>query len=126
MVRTREQAHADRAYRLVSEVSKAPPEERSQYGILAHNLPVLVRTSGLVGALEFVATRDRRANVTFLKHLEEHLRAAGLLKDKDLRSSAREASLTDYMRLTREILDVLLWHKRFAVSVLEIEQGSED
>lgn len=123
MVRTREQVHADRAFRLVNEV---PESEKKQYGILAHNLPVLVRVSGLVGALEFVATRDRDANNRFLKHLEHHLRETGLLTGKqELRPRVREAPLADYMRLTREVLDVLLWHKRFAVSVLKVEQGEE-
>jgi CRISPR-associated protein Cmr5 len=44
----------------------------------------------------------------------------------DLLEASRTAPLSAYMRLTQEALQALLWFKRYAQSVLNVEGGSDE
>ncbi len=93
--------------------------QRRQYGATAHKLPVLIRTAGLAQALGFVEARGSAGARLLLRDLGETLEHPLLFAD------SRSAELPDYIHLTRQSLDALLWYKRFAQSVLQIE-GSEE
>lgn len=112
---TREQVYAQRVYELVSSVD-VDPARRKAYGAMAHSLPVLIRTAGLVQALEFVHTRKAPQ-----KQLLSDLAAVlGYNKDTDLLQASRRAHISEYMYLTQEALQALLWFKRYAQSVLDV------
>lgn len=93
--------------------------ERRQYGATAHKLPVLIRTAGLAQALGFVEARGSDAAKRLLRDLGETLGRPSLPAD------SRAAELPEYIHLTRQCLDALLWYKRFAQSVLQVEGGEE-
>lgn len=114
---TRDQKYAIAAFNKVSAISK---EKRDSYGSTAHQLPILIRTSGLAQALAFVEGKKQTGCMQLLEDLRSTI---GI--EQSLAEHAREVELTEYMLLTRLTLDALLWYKRFAQSVLGIETGDE-
>jgi CRISPR-associated protein Cmr5 len=129
MTQTSEQRRADCAFELVQAVRSE--RWKDDYGRFAHKLPILIRTCGPVAALEFLRTRDKDEGAhALLTHLARQLRKANLLApDKDsiggLLERVRKAPLADYIRLTRELLATLNWHKRLSVSLLGVKAGDE-
>lgn len=96
---------------------------RKKYGRMAHKLPVLVRTAGLVQALEFVNSRgDDGAR----RLLEDLAVTTGHGSARDLLDASRGGALHDTMWLTREVLACLLWYKRFVQSVLGVSADEGD
>jgi CRISPR-associated protein Cmr5 len=89
---------------------------------MAHKLPVLIRTAGLAQALAFVQARGKNAHKKLLDDLATVISAQN---GETLATTSRTAPLPDYMRLTQHALAALLWFKRFAQSVLEVEPGEE-
>ncbi|MHB2015971.1 MAG: type III-B CRISPR module-associated protein Cmr5 [Candidatus Xenobia bacterium] len=117
---TREQQRARKAFELTSSI---PEGEREKYGSFVLSMPIVLRTAGLVGALEFA----QHKHPLLVRHLQDHMEQAGLVeKGGSLRERAHKATLGDYMRLTREVQAVLAWHKRFAHSILKAEAGGHD
>ena len=94
--------------------------ERKKYGAIAHKLPVLIRTAGLAQALGFVEARGTVASKRLLRDLAETLEHPALFAD------SRSAELSEYIHLTRQALDALLWYKRFAQSILQVEGGEDE
>lgn len=127
MQQTRDQRYAAKIFQKVEEVEKKTNKKtkenktyRDAYGSMAHKLPVLIRTSGLAQALAFVEARGKDPHHELLKHLSQVVR-----DDKeDLCTQSRVADLSEYMHLTHESLAALLWFKRFAQSVLDVEDAS--
>lgn len=103
-------------------VVKASVLSVKRYGSLAHKLPVLIRTAGLVQALAFVQARGKREGQQLLNDLAATI---GMTDGEALVTASRNAPLLPYMRLTRTALDALLWYKRFAQSILEVEVTDE-
>ena len=118
---TREQRYADAVYKKVDSFAARSEEDRKKYGSMAHTLPVLVRTAGLAQSLAFVEARhkDNSPQLHLLQHLNE------VVGKGDLVSLSRSASVSEYMYLTNEVLAALLWFKRYAQSVLNVEASDE-
>lgn len=95
---------------------------RNEYGSMAHKLPVLIRTAGLSQALSFVAARGQTGAKELLEDLSKVLKEEN---GEALQTKVHAATLPTYMRLTQDALYALLWFKRFAQSVLEVD-ASED
>lgn len=123
-MQTRDQKLAGPIFEQVSEIAKRAEVERKKYGSMAHKLPVLIRTAGLAQALAFVEARGSEPQRLLLDHLAKIVLADNRTKTELLKES-RDASLEKYMLLTQNTLAALLWYKRFAQSVLGVEQGSE-
>ncbi|HEX8565162.1 MAG TPA: type III-B CRISPR module-associated protein Cmr5 [Pyrinomonadaceae bacterium] len=130
-MKTRNQEIAADVFRRVQEIERHP--KKKQYGAMSHKLPVLIKTAGLAQALGFVDAKSKSDSGRILATLLEDL--AGTigtinntsLTKTDLLNQSRNAELPDYLRLSRQSIAALLWYKRFAQSVLGIEQGeSED
>lgn len=118
-MRTREQQRAATIYEQVkTQVLPMAEADRKHYGAMAHQLPLLVRTAGLCQALEFVESRDK----AYLNLLLDHLAAAvGVRGRAELLNRSRTDDLEGYMWLTREVMAALVWHKRFAQSILHVK-----
>lgn len=118
-MQTREQIYATGVYELVSRVSTS---DKQKYGSMAHKLPILIRSAGLAQALAFVATRTKAE-----KQLLQDL-ATVLKKDtaEQLLKASRNDSISEYMLLTEHALAALLWFKRYAQSVLEVDAAIAD
>lgn len=120
---TRDQYYATTVYAQVEGVARENADFRKKYGGLAHKLPVLIRTAGLAQALAFVAARGENAGKHLLQHLAEALRFE---KQDKLLEEVRTADLNEYIYLTQQALAALLWYKRFAQSVLEVDAAAQD
>ncbi len=124
---TRDQYYATTVCAQVEGVANDYPDKqdafRKKYGGLAHKLPVLIRTAGLAQALAFVAARGGEAGERLLQHLAEALRFDNQNK---LLEEVREADLNEYIYLTQQALAALLWYKRFAQSVLDVDAATQD
>ncbi len=130
-MQTRDQKYAHAIYQQVEKIQAWPEKKRNQYGGLAHKLPVLIRTSGLVQALAFIDTKAKdkaKDNQAHRQILDDVAETLGKTDRKQLLERAREAELTEYMLLTQQALAALLWYKRFAQSLLDVHdaQSVED
>ena len=117
---TRNQKYAAEIF---GQVNALPIEDHKKYGSMAHKLPVLIRTAGLVQALEFVNSRGDTAQQKLLAHLAAVL---GRGSERVLLEDSRKAGIADYMHLTHNALAALIWYKRFAQSVLKVVAGDEE
>ncbi len=129
---TRSQNYAVLIFPQVSQVQREFPNEndeahrkqRNKYGSIAHKLPILIRNAGLTQALAFAASRPATIQSDrFLGHLAS---AMGHANVGDLLSASRTQDLGEYMRLTQQALDALRWYKRFAQSILKVEESDTD
>lgn len=121
-MQTRDQKYAVDILDKVSKVSKEKKEYQNIYGGMSHKLPILIRTAGLAQALSFVEAKAIKVNALqqFLKDLSE------TVGKQDLARGSRELPLSEYFRLTQQIMAALLWYKRFAQSVLGVDASDRD
>jgi CRISPR-associated protein Cmr5 len=132
-MQTREQKYANAIFKQVTGYRDNHTEkERKEYGSMAHQLPVLVRTAGLAQALTFVEARhqEKKEDGKVIKPPPKQLLddLAATLERQDggkLAQAARAANLPEYMRLTQQVLAALVWYKRFAQSVLGVKSGDD-
>lgn len=115
---TLQQQMAGKAFELVSDVSQA---EKQKYGTMAHKLPILIHTAGLAQALAFVEARNDPAQLMLLDHLAATVMMTNIHNRQQLAQTSREAQLPTYMLLTRRTLQALVWYKRFAESILNVQ-----
>ena len=121
-MQTRDQKYAVDILDKVSKVSKEKKEYQNIYGGMSHKLPILIRTAGLAQALSFVEAKAIKVNA--LQQLIKDL--SGTVGKQDLGKDARELPLSEYIRLTQQIMAALLWYKRFAQSVLGVDASDRD
>jgi CRISPR-associated protein Cmr5 len=120
-MQTRSQKYAARVFKQVEELQEHHNAgDQKQYGSMAHKLPVLIRTAGLSQALGFVAARGNPMHLRLVQDLSATLRRPDLPRD-----SRMAPNLQEYMRMTQEALDALLWYKRFAQSVLKVDASDD-
>lgn len=110
MISTRDQKMAADIYNRVQAVAESKDEQlKQEYRTMTMKLPALIRTAGLVQALAFVEGRDSK-NV---QHVLDDLAQTLAFDDRDaLLKQSREAGLPQYMYLTTQVLDALLWYRR--------------
>ncbi len=112
---TRSQTFAEKIFRQVTAVKSKDDEFKEKYVGMAHKLPILIRTAGLVQALAFVQSREEEGSDQLLEDIGKTIGRENLLK------LSREAELSAYRELTRDTLDALIWYKRFSQSILDSE-----
>ncbi len=122
-IQTRDQEYAVDAYNRVKTVKLLSKPERDRYGSMAHKLPILIRTAGLAQALAFVIARGKGEHKRLLKDLALTLKQQN---GENLAETAMNAALSEYIYLTQQALAALLWYKRFAQSVLDVQPGIEE
>ena len=128
-MQTRNQELATKVFRQVEKLQRDFRDDEKQqkkYGTMAHKLPVLIRTAGLAQGLGFVEAKAQGTGGAMNGQLLDDLTATlGLANRSELLRQSREATLTNYLRLTQQTLAALLWYKRFAQSVLGVESGED-
>lgn len=120
-LQSRSQRFAEDVFGKVKQVQTDNLDEK-KYGAMSHKLPVLIRTAGLAQALAFVEARGAK-EIEAQRLLSD---LAAVVGKPNLASCSRTASLREYMFLTQQSLEALLWFKRFAQSVLKVESGEGD
>lgn len=125
-MQTLEQKYAAEVYEKVKVFATRYPDEndpkRKQYGSMAHKLPVLIRTAGLVQALAFA---DSRGKDSIDQLLEDLAQVIGKNDKTALLERSRKASNPEYIKLSRMSILALTWFKRFAQSILNVEPTDE-
>jgi len=137
--KTRQQRLMQTALDHVDEVKGKGEGVRSFYGGLCHRLPVLIRTCGLCAALAFVHSKSqgesgdgrREAHRLLLEHCGAILRdhaglGIGNGSGRELINTVQGLDVRGYVLAQRVLLEALVFHKRFAESVLGVEPGSGD
>ena len=130
-MQTRDQKYAQDAYEHVIEIAKKKDEHFGRvYGSMAHKLPILIHVSGLAQALAFVFSRDKGNGLgQLLEDLSQTVCGSKSATATDLLKRSRgddpQSNLRDYLYLTEQTLAALLWYKRYAQSILKVEQGDE-
>lgn len=120
---TRQQQYASSAHQKVEALQVRDRTFRTRYGSIAHRLPVLIRSAGLAQALAYVDARGKDEGQQLLDDLAT---VVGVANRNTLISQSRTTTLLEYMYLTDQCLDALLWFKRFAQTVLKVEPGEGD
>src|SRR5882724_8722726 len=102
-MQTRDQKYAAKIVDQISEIADKLRLEQKQYGSMAHQLPILIRTAGLAQALEFVSSRGRGTQRLLLTHIAQAV-CGEEANEQELLCRSRNAQLGEYMRLTQEIM----------------------
>lgn len=124
-MQTREQLYAEKVYEQVQKLATLTDTQKKKYGGMAHKLPILIRTAGLAQALTFVEARGDKEGLQ--RKLLDHIAEVTLQANRDyLLERSRKAPIGEYMRLTQQVLDALLWYKRFAQSVLKVDAATAE
>ena len=129
-MRTRSQHYLELAEKLVSEVAGKYPagsQERKTYGGLCHNFPILVLTCGLCQAVAFSLDKGAADSSRGKAHgvLLDHVAAVLGCDRMNLVQRIRSADVAQYMMDTRRVLGAWSYFKRFAVSVLKVENNED-
>ena len=132
MLHSRDQQNAAQVFNQVKKLLECERKEQKQYGSIAHKLPVLIRSAGLAQALAFVAATAKRGKdaektkwTPQLQLLDDLAQMLKLENAEELLTQSRSVSLDEYMFLTQTALAALLWYKRYAQSVLDVEPSDE-
>jgi len=121
---TSNQKYAAGIYQQVKQMKdKEDKDTYEKYGSMSHRLPVLIRTAGLAQALAFVEVRGDAGGKKLLEDMAEILNFG---RKESLLKFSREAELLEYIYLTRRVLATLIWYKRFAQSVLDVESSAAE
>lgn len=137
-MQSKEQQRAKSAYTRIENTAnsfqgdeKSIKTQKNEYGSMAHKLPVIIRSAGLAQALAFVNSRGKNPHHALLDDIAHTLsnvnnQFSNLNNRDSLAERSHKAQLSEYMKLTQEILAICLWYKRFAESILEVESGESN
>ena len=117
---TRQQRWAQGALSKVSAQRNTTAEPR--YRTLCLKMPVLIQQSGLVQAIAFVRSREKDLGKGFCRDLAV---VAGRKDDAALQEEAQQAGLASYLTLSKTLIDVSIWFRRFAQSELKTPEGPD-
>lgn len=126
---TRDQQYAISAHKCVEAIAtkyENDEQARRKYGSTAHKLPILIHTAGLAQALTFVETRGKGKDEVnpykdFLRDLKKTI---GKEEQDSLCKYMCKVNLDEYMLLTQQVLHALIWYKRFAQSILDVDASA--
>lgn len=110
----RQQTWAKSAHEQVT-ARRVDGQDLEEYRTLCMKLPSLLSQSGLVQGLAFLMARSRSAGAATMlfEDLEKVSGRTQLFED------AKRADMTSYLALTREVIEVATWMRRFAQIELE-------
>ncbi len=107
--KTRQQQFSQRAFECAK--SREKNDHRDEYLRMARQFPALVHQCGLAQAVAFVTAKDNSGL------LDDVAQVLGSTKQA-FTTQARMASVTEYLRLTRNVFKAAEWLKRFAEALL--------
>ena len=130
MTQTRAQKDMRRAADDVTAVSRQAPEVQKIYGSLCHSFPIMVRTCGLCQAVAFSAAKAQApdpnrhiAHRLLLAHVGQLISVGENADENGVLRSIQSAEASDYVFFTRRLMAAWIYYKRFAVSILNVENA---
>lgn len=128
MIETLSQQRITLAHDLVN-AKKNRKEEATIYGRLCHRFPMMVMQGGLLTATLFIHSKSTGKDARARAHraILEDLGRVMRLGDADVVATlTREQNALQLMAWTHEVLHTWAMMRRFAVSILKVDSGSED
>ena len=135
---TRKQVLFKNAYDRITDVkSRERKDVANAYGGLCHKFPILVRNNGLAQTCAWIEAKAsgnqenslNRAYAVLRDHvaatLSETTDGASVMNGSQLLQHVVGIEARTYMRETLLLMDAWVYHKRFAVSILKVQDGSE-
>lgn len=107
---TRQQDWSVRAHTCVAKVASGEGN-KAKYNTFCRKMPSLIQTSGLIQAIIFVESRGADGQ-RFIDDLA-NVYSKGLGRE-NLRKKAQSADLAEYLALSRDLIHVAIWFRRFA------------
>ena len=121
MVQTRKQRISGKILGQVQKIKDSESDaNQKKYGTMAHRLPILVHSAGLVQALAFVQAKKKNTKA-WGKYIDDLALTLGKNNGDQLFRDVQGAPLKEYMTLTHQVNEALVWYKRFAESILKVE-----
>jgi CRISPR-associated protein Cmr5 len=121
---TRQQEWARKAHEKVLARGKGEKESAKKYATLCMRTPALIQQAGLAQALAFLLTR-KEANIDntplgkfFVNDLAQVLKG---VSGDDLQKEAHKSELPAYLALSRDVMAVAVWFRRFAQAELKTD-----
>ena len=124
MTRQQKWAHAA----LAKVASHKGKSTESKNKTLCLKMPTLLKQSGVVQALAFMRARSGEEGKEFCNDLSAVYGVPtldGKTAGKDLQDQAQTVALPQYLVLSRDLIEVSVWFRRFAQSELKAEDGDE-
>lgn len=124
-MQTRNQLYATSILKQVNTIKEkySANNDYKKYGAMSHRLPILIRTAGLAQALAFVHSRKKAYYMDLLTDIQAVVTPD--LAEGTLLTKVQQVDLTEYLNLTRRVLAALVWYKRYAQSVLNVEDPTD-
>jgi CRISPR-associated protein, cmr5 family len=128
MIKSLSQQRIKLAHELVS--AHLGRDEATIYGRLCHRFPMMVMQGGLMSAVLFISSKSTgedtrpKAHQAILKDIAQVLKLGD--KKNVIDVLAKEKNALKIMAWTHEVLHTWAMMRRFAVSILKVESGSED
>ncbi|MBU8638164.1 type III-B CRISPR module-associated protein Cmr5 [Bacillus pumilus] len=110
--------YAEKAYQHVMNAKTNEENFSNQYGQLCHRFASMILINGLRLTITFFEAKSKKGNAyqQFVQDIKETLDIQG-----DWSASNR-----DYLIKSRQALNASVWLKRYAESILKVEQGAEN
>lgn len=127
-MKTRAQDWSRVAYKRVSEQASNAPDGAvvPKYKTSCNKMPGLIHQSGVLQALVFQCARDADGR-RYVDHLAEAYFQRSQADHGQLIKKAQQASLSEYVALTRDIANIAQWFRKFAqIELSAVQEGQDD
>lgn len=118
--RTRSQRHAEKALACINAI-KGEKDLRDDYKSRADGFPVMVMQAGLAQALGFMQAKQKD-KPAYGRYLDDLAGVLGKADGQALLACAIAAERPEYRQMTREVLAIAGWFKRFGQAYLSEKQ----
>ena len=136
-MQSRSQRFSDMVFRRVFEIADEQTQggefdkKAKKYKSLCKRSGGMLRNSGLMQFIAFLKARgqrdSQRHHIILYDHLAEELQESGIMGNNDnLFRFCYTISLPMYIRLTREVLLLLQWHKRLADTLIQGDASEQE
>lgn len=126
MLRNLEQDRAKYAWECVQEVKKESDQLQKNYNSYVKKAPTLIQANGLPNVLAFYYNKLKKGEEAYellYKHIANWNQLKRLTNNKDiLQWILNDASSLEIFQVTKEIIALLNWMKRFADAELKGEE----
>lgn len=124
---TRAQQDLRRAVSAIQPLQKCSADEQKNYVSRAKQFPALVMTVGLAQAVAFSEEKAGKQGALAKSHekLLEHVAQILDLGQEKLVDHICQASTTEYLHMTRRVLQAWVYYRRFADSMLKSAESAE-
>lgn len=125
-MKSKSQRFSETVFGNVDAIAGGLEAKAREYRSLCKSAGSIMRNSGLMQFLAFLQARNKHQHRALYGHLCAELENLGIVSGGgELIESVRGSSLPRYMYLTREILNLLQWHKRLAEILIRVGGAGE-